>query len=146
VKPLVDDLLGKVEAAWVGKQAVTREEVVQSLRDTRNMAKRQQAEKRHRSGCEQKTGCTCPMVTPRPDLASANKADELLGKTVGLFVDVQRNQDLEMLLDGMSDKEIDVFMQEKMQQFDPNYRRTLESRSEKKEEVEPQAPASSKLN
>ena len=144
VAPIVAELREKVERAWVKQQVVSREEVVESLRDTRRRAKNPEPTKQHAKGCEDPEGCECPEVQARPDLAAANKADELLGKTIGAFVDVQRTDDLEALLDGMSDAEIDRFMAEKMQQFDPNYRRTLESKAT--QETEPGVPPPGKLN
>jgi hypothetical protein len=144
--PLVTELREKVERAWAKSQVVKREEVVESLRETRRRAKALEPEKRHRKGCEDPEGCECPLVVPKPDLAAANKADELLGKTIGLFVDVSREEDIEQVLDGMSDAEIDCFMRENLQKFDPNYLRTLISKRGEEAASSDEVPPPDKLN
>lgn len=114
-----------VQSVRIRQDEVTREEVIESLRETRLMAKN--PERLHLKNCGLKRGdqtCACPAVSS-PDLNAANKADELLGKTIGAYVDVKREQDLEAQLETMTDDEIQAFVLDQLKQLDPNYVRSL---------------------
>lgn len=106
VREAVMERQGRVQKVRETQDEVTRQEIIESLRETREMAK-------------------SPDEGQRQDLNAANKADELLGKTVGLYVEVKRDQDLEAQLEHMSDDDIRAFVVDNLKQLDPNYLRNL---------------------
>lgn len=76
------------------KDVVTREEVVQSLRETRNLA------------------------LGRGDLSAKNKADELLGRHIGMFTDKVLTRDSE--IEGKTPEELEAFVAQAIAELGPN--------------------------
>lgn len=63
----------------------------------------------------------------KPDFAAVNKALESLGKTMGLFIDVQREENLDAELDGKSPEELKQIVLALLQGLDPNLAKKLEA-------------------
>lgn len=97
--------------------AVTRVEIVESVRETRTMAKKGTAILDRATG--QPTG------EFKADLASANRADEILAKMHGFMLDVTREETLDEELDGKDPKELEAYVLSLLEQLDPNMRKIL---------------------
>jgi len=100
----------------VAHLAVTRSEIIESIRDTRRLAK---------DGVpviNTKGSATGAM---RVDLAQANRSDELLAKMHGFLLDVQRDETLDDELEGKSPEELREFVLSLLEQLDPNMRKKL---------------------
>ena len=95
---------------------VTRIEVIEEFRDILKMAKKG-TELVGRNG--EATGVY------KPDLSSANKANEGLAKMHGFMVDVTRTETLDEELDGKNSEELQAYVLSLLEQLDPNMRKTL---------------------
>lgn len=96
--------------------AVTRVEVITNAREILQLAKQ------GTPVCD-KDGE--PTGVYKPDLSSANKANETLGKTIGVFVDVVRNETFDEELEGKSQQELEAVVLSLLEQLDPNMRKKL---------------------
>lgn len=114
----------KARFLWLGKKtaehsievsAVTRTEIIESLRNTRLMAKEGFA----RGG---KDGRSTEI---KVDLNAANRCDEILAKMHGFMLDVTRGETLDEELDGKSPEELREFVLSLLEQLDPNMAKML---------------------
>ena len=76
-----------------------------------------------------------PTGAYKPDLSSANKANEGLAKMHGFMVDVNRVESFDEELEGKDTKELEILLLSLLEQVDPNMRKKLLSEVE-----EPEAP------
>ncbi len=100
----------------VAHAAVDRADVIESIRDTRRKAL---------EGVPVLNTKGSATGAMRVDLAQANKANELLGKTIGLFVDVTREETFDEELDGKTPEELREFVLSLLEQLDPNLRKMV---------------------
>ncbi len=139
VQRRVAGILAKSEAAVVHAVAVTQAEIVQSLRETRDMA-RVGVPVLAKDGSE--TGVY------RPDLAAKNRADDTLAKVAGLYRENDRPSAGIELPDDPEEIREQVFAI--IEQIDPGFFRDLKAtiRAELESEVraETKSPSSSSLH
>lgn len=113
---LRDDAAKRAIATKVDSDAVTRAEIVSSLRETREMARRG-VPQLARDGTE--TGVY------RPDLAAKNRSDECLAKMHGFMLDVVKTEDFAEELAGMDETELKATVLSLVEQLDPNLRKQV---------------------
>ncbi len=100
----------------VESAAVTRVEIIESLRDSRAKAK---------TGTAILNRAGEPSGEFKMDLASANRSDEILAKMHGFMTDVTRAETLDEELSGKDPKELESFVLSLLEQLDPNMRKIL---------------------
>ncbi|MFQ5505356.1 MAG: hypothetical protein ACE5F1_11235 [Planctomycetota bacterium] len=66
-----------------------------------------------------------PTDAKKPDLAQANRANEILAKMHGFMVDVTKREDLDAELEGMSPEQLKTFIAGILEQLDPNLRKQI---------------------
>lgn len=108
-------LQNRVASTTVNGAIVDRAEVIEGLRANWHSA---------RDGSEVMKNGTGSGVY-RPDHASVNKALELLGKSIGVFVDVQREENLDAELEGKTPEELRQTVLALLQGLDPNLQKKL---------------------
>jgi hypothetical protein len=117
-------------------EAVTRSEIIESIRDTRRLAK---------DGVpviNTKGSATGAM---RVDLAQANRSDELLAKMHGFLLDVSREETLDEELDGKKPEELREFVLSLLEQLDPNLRKMVAAELELSSAVEDEDEAEERV-
>lgn len=101
----------------IDSNAVTRAEVITNAREILRLSMQG-------SAVTDKDGL--PTGTyEKPDLSSANKANETMGKSIGLFVDVTRSESFDEELDGKGLDELKSLVLSLLEQLDPNMRKQL---------------------
>ena len=110
----------------IESNAVTRVEVIEEFRSILRLAK-------EGATITDKDGN--PTGAYKPDLSSANKANEGLAKMHGFMVDVTRAESFDEELEGKDPKELETLLLSLLEQVDPNMRKKLLSEVE-----EPEAP------
>lgn len=109
-------LNARVAEEAVTSKSVTRTEIIESLRDTRQLAKL--GETRDRHGIYKET---------KVDLAASNRADEILAKMHGFMLDVSRTENFDEELEGKTPDELRDIVLSLMEQLDPNMRKMVMS-------------------
>ena len=95
---------------------VTRSEIIESLRDTRRLAKKGQR-------VLTRDGSDSGEV--KLDLSTANRSDEILAKMHGFMLDVTLKENLDEELEGKDPVELKAFVLSLLEQLDPNMRKQL---------------------
>jgi len=111
-------LRAQVATTVVNANAVTRSEIIESIRDTRRIAKK---------GTPIFAKDGSDTGESKPDLSAANRSDEILAKMHGFMLDVTLKEDLDAELDGKDPKELKAFVLSLLEQLDPNMRKQLMS-------------------
>lgn len=101
----------------VTSAAVTKHEIIESVRETRRMAKRGKP-------MLSKDGKPTGEMT-KPDLSSANRSDELLAKMHGFMEIAHEGEDLDSELDGKSPEELKAVLLSMLEMVDPNMRKQI---------------------
>ena len=115
VKQRVQWLREQAAERVVTSNAVSRSELIESIRDTRKLAK-------EGTPVVDKHGVE---VGIRRDLSAANRADEILAKMHGFMLDVTRNETLDEELEGKSPDDLKVFVLSLLEQLDPNLKKQI---------------------
>ncbi len=119
VKKRIEYLRGKTADRVVLANAVTRSEIVESVR-----ARRLKAD----TGVELMTKEGKPSGVCKPDFAAGNRADEILAKMHGFMLDVQKSDDFDGELDNMGTGEVQQLFLGLIDQLDPNARKMFVDR------------------
>jgi hypothetical protein len=114
-------LRNQVADTVVNANAVTRSEIIESIRDTRRLAKK---------GTPILSKDGSDTGHSKPDLSASNRSDEILAKMHGFMLDVTLKEDLDAELDGKDPKELKAFVLSLLEQLDPNMRKQLMSEVE----------------
>lgn len=131
VQDRVEWLRRKTAAHTVQVAAVSRSEIIESLRETRALA-------RKGSPVLAKDGSETGVF--KPDLAAKNRTDEILSKMHGFMLDVTRTEDMDEQLEGMGKVEIESLITSLLEQLDPNMRKNFAAKIEAEAISEEETP------
>ncbi len=109
-------LNARVAEETITSKAVTRLEIIESLRSTRQLAKSGESRDRHGNVRQEKV-----------DLSASNRADEILAKMHGFMLDVSRTENFDEELEGKSPDELRQIVLSLLEQLDPNMRKMVMS-------------------
>ena len=114
VSARIDFLRKRVAEQAVNVAAVSRSEIIESLRRRRDKAD-------EGIPLVAKDGSATDVF--KPDFAAGNRADEILAKMHGFMLDVTRDENFDDALKDMDQGDVEMLLRSLLEQLDPNMRK-----------------------
>jgi len=128
VNERIDFLRKRIEDQAVTAGAVSRDEVVEGIRENLRAAKKGNAvigrdNRPARTYEKGEDGVEVEVDVTKRDFAACNKSLELLGRASGTFLEAGNDENFDADIDGMSPDDIQVFLRGLLDSLDPNMRK-----------------------